>query len=428
MADKLDWLNKHIVLFNHAYVAEVVQKEKYRIPFALKELAESYPATDSFAVSLFKEKKYKECCQFISYTLHKRALGWWAYCCVLSLREELKQTPAKPRDIADIGKPKELEVPEWAKMPDLSHFPDGTKRPQSIEDLESIPAYSDMVKKAKELIAKGEELLKKVPKEQLDRYNKVHAELISAFKSQTGGKSPQDLCDEAVATLKKMIKEHPFDESLTDPMAAFKDSPMVKASEELKLKLEKMRLGIIEKIKAAVPEKSDDEKLEQTSAAIDAAYALISTPNDVTAKMCLDSGNECPDLPEGLLALVCFWCYGNLAPDPDNVKAPVVRTPSGLAANGFNSLLTMCALANGGTRSYMERIDLYCRIGFEIAHGFNNWAESLEQSIAPHNDTGEDRFKGYLGYEGNSSEDAQTPAEQTDEKSHDHPAFVRFKG
>ena len=65
------------------------------------------------------QKLFKEGCEFLGYAMHKRAAAWWAYCCVLSLQEELKINPFKPRDIEDIGKPKPFEIPEWAKVLNL---------------------------------------------------------------------------------------------------------------------------------------------------------------------------------------------------------------------------------------------------------------------------------------------------------------------
>lgn len=70
---------------------------------------------------------------------------------------------------------------------------------------------------------------------------------------------------------------------------------------------------------------------------MDSSYAYIVAPNDLNALNCLNLGNLCPDLPEGLLSLVCFWSYGNMTPNVDN--SMVVKTPPGLAANGLNSLL-----------------------------------------------------------------------------------------
>ena len=115
MADKLEWLNHHYVLLNNALVDDVVAQKGYKVPFKLKELALEKKYSQDYLNSLWDQKLFKEGCEFLGYAMHKRAAAWWAYCCVLSLQEELKINPFKPRDIEDIGKPKPFEIPEWAK-------------------------------------------------------------------------------------------------------------------------------------------------------------------------------------------------------------------------------------------------------------------------------------------------------------------------
>lgn len=130
---------------------------------------------------------------------------------------------------------------------------------------------------------------------------------------------------------------------------------------------------------------------------MDSAYAYIVAPNDLNAQNCLNLGNLCPDLPEGLLSLVCFWSYGNMTPNADNQRTMVIKTPPGLAANGLNSLLLMCALAKGGTRKFDERVKLYFEIGKEIAYGHNVWSVHVANKLAPHRDYSDKRFTGLVG-------------------------------
>lgn len=183
---------------------------------------------------------------------------------------------------------------------------------------------------------------------------------------------------------------------------------------------------------------------------MDSSYAYIVAPNDLNALNCLNLGNLCPDLPEGLLSLVCFWSYGNMTPNVDNNKTMVIKTPPGLAANGLNSLLLMCALAKGGTRKYAERVKLYFEIGKEIAYGHNVWSVHVANKLPPHKDISDKRFTGLVGdneaFKGSLNPDdtsaenesinsgikidneqnTQKNEEETERKS--HLVFTRFKG
>src|SRR5574344_555512 len=115
MADKLDWLNKHFVLLINNDVKDVIEKENYKLPFELRALYKNLPRFEDFYKKLAVDQKYKEASEILSYNIHHRALAWWAYCCVLSLRKEIDVAPAVERDISDIGKPKPFTIPDWAK-------------------------------------------------------------------------------------------------------------------------------------------------------------------------------------------------------------------------------------------------------------------------------------------------------------------------
>ena len=106
----------------------------------------------------------------------------------------------------------------------------------------------------------------------------------------------------------------------------------------------------------------------------------------------MDLGNTSPDTPEGLLALVCFWTFGNLMPGSDQLA----KTPAGLAANGFMSLLNMCSLQKGRLRKPKEIIECYFEIGRDIALGNNNWAEEIAHEDAPHERVDFDKVRDLL--------------------------------
>jgi hypothetical protein len=62
----------------------------------------------------------------------------------------------------------------------------------------------------------------------------------------------------------------------------------------------------------------------------------------------------------------------------------VIPTPPGLAANGLDKVLLMCAVQQGGTRKIAERYEHYFNLGVDVLTGKDNWGESLAEGEAPH--------------------------------------------
>ncbi len=356
MSDDLKWLNQHFVLLIHDKVADVVTHEFYKIPFELIQVAKDHPNSEDYFNTLIAQKKFKEAIEFLSYDMHHRALAWWGYCCVLSLRKELEQNPAEPRDIADIGKKKPFDIPEWAKEPPVEI--DEEARAQGLAQIEE----------AKKMINELESLL---PPEIKAFADEVRNTIYAGIKAETG-QTPQEMAESII----NAYKDVPADFSRID----LENSPIKKATDEIEEKIEKIRIETVDKIKQSVKFKSKEEIKFQTDNAINAAYSSIIAPSDVNAKNCVDYGNACPDTPEGLLALICFWAYGNLTP----TSSQVVKTPPGLAANGFNGLVTMMSLKEGGTLKYNERIEHYLELGREVGYGINNWSDFVVD--APHDE------------------------------------------
>lgn len=409
MADKLDWLNEHFVLQNNLTVSEVVEHQNYKLPFELKETAQKYPMSEDFVKALAAQGKFKQASEFLAYNLHRRALAWWGYCMVLSLEKELHDSPAKPRDISDIGKPKKLEVPNWAQENPAEEKNFAQKFEDELEKLNKTRDFA---------LKKAEESLEKAGPEAKAIFNEAKKMVWEMFKKETG-MDPDEFMNKTVADAIEYSKTHTdFDETKT---------PIYKASQELKEKIEKMRQETIETIKMAVPVKSDHELNVQKKSAMDAAYSFIVAPNDHNAKVCLDIGNSCPDVPEGLLCLVCFWSFGNLTPGSEQV----VKTPAGLAANGLNSLFLMCALAQGGSRKFAQRSEHYYLIGQEIGFGINNFSDYVSQREMPHHVLfNPDSFDGYLGgrkSEKNIDKNSQNAADDS-VNTRNTAVFTRFKG
>lgn len=404
MADKLEWLNHHYVLLNNALVDDVVAQKGYKVPFKLKELALEKKYSQDYLNSLWDQKLFKEGCEFLGYAMHKRAAAWWAYCCVLSLQEELKINPFKPRDIEDIGKPKPFEIPEWAKAPEF-------KRPPELDEVEKYSqiALSDIEK----IKADALKVIEQTPQEIKDLYSDVKSVFDGAFKEKCG-KTSDEFFDDA---LKSLLSE------LDKPELPFVDeqnSPIFIEKRKLDEKLEAIRQKTIKTIKASLPEKSEEEIAFQTSNAMQAAYNCIVAPTAKNAQMCLDCGNACPDTPEGLCALITFWAYGNMTPEGKTV----VRTPEGLVGNGLSGFILMCALRQGGTREFDERVEHYSEIGRQVCYGKNLWADHV--AIDPE----ESDFNGSTEASGaderkENSEEATAPRQNITTKS--FGGFKRFK-
>lgn len=355
MSDKLDWLDRHAVLFLHGKVEEAVREEKYEMSSDLSKLAKVFPDSESYLEQLVLRKEYKEACRFLAYNMHRRAAVWWGYRCVVDLMQELKKSPAKPRDIADIGKPEPFSIPDWAKEdPNLPKVSPSDIKAQIDKAMGDLKAQIDQAidPDVRNFV---DEIIKIFEDEQKERY----------------GKTLNDCLQEA---MEASARENDI-MSMVDP-----DSPLFKAEADLRAQLEQVRQETVDTIKSVLP-KPDLEKLaKQKAAALDAVYAYIVSPDDENAKLCLDVGNVIPDKPEGILALVAFWSYGNLAPGSQNV----VKTPAGMMANGLNGVMMMSALQDGGELKPKERFEKYYNLGYQVLIGADNWGQSVEEHRPPH--------------------------------------------
>ncbi len=372
MPDKLDWLNEHFVLLKYRTVAEVVENCRYKVPFELRKTADEHPLAEDFLKQLAEAENYQKASEFLAFNLHQRALAWWGYCCVLSVKNELFEIPFEPRDISDIGTHKNPELPEWAKMPE----------PEKM-DYKTNPDYIKLQQEISAIKAKNEELIKMLPPGIWERHMELRKNIYEKFKSIVG-MDPEEMLADAIKKVEE-FKEPAFVNE--------EKSPVFQMKRELDAKIEAIRKKTVETIKAAVPSKSREELKEQTDNAMDAVYAGITAPTDENATRCLNLGNACPETHEGLLSLLTFWCYGNLTPNMEQI----VRTPPELPPTGLNSLLLKCALTEGGTREFKERMKLYFEIGREVVFGINNWSEFLTEMEPPHHKIGHGGFTGVIG-------------------------------
>ena len=179
MADKLEWLNKHFVLFRHRTLREAVEKEKYKLRPDLEQFSSEDMTSEDFLFALQEAGKYKEACDFLAYVLHRRAAVWWGYRCLLSLNGELNENPASERDIADIGAPKEMPVPEWAKMP--------SPEEENAAAEADYAKTSEQLAKIKERLDKAiAEAKKKIPPEVQAVWDKAYGAVNEEFRKKYG--------------------------------------------------------------------------------------------------------------------------------------------------------------------------------------------------------------------------------------------------
>jgi hypothetical protein len=352
MADKLDWLNKHLVLIRYTTLADAVEKEGYKIRPDLAELFVGETGAESMVFKFADLERYKCACELMAYIAHRRAAVWWGYRCVLSLVEELRINPAEERDIADIGASLEVEVPDFAKVETPKEDPGhAAKMKQDLADMEA--QYQKLRSQANPELLK---LVEDTMEVGFQEFKKVH------------GIHPMDL-------LKKYAEK-----IAQDPRPIDMNSPIFQEAAKLKTQLSAVQKETVDTIKSVIPPKVPAHEKKMRDNALAAVFRWVAAPDAENSQKCLNIGNECPDTPAGLLSLSAFWAYGDLLP----LGEQTVPTPPGLAANGLCQVLLMCALHKGGTRKLKERYGEYLRLGFETLTGADNWEASLAAGKAPH--------------------------------------------
>ena len=352
MADKLDWLDKHLALLRYITVSDAVKNENYKVRPDLADLFAGVNGAEEMTFKLAKAEKHKEACELLAYVCHRRVGIWWGYRCILSLLKELAQNPAVERDIAGIAASFDVTVPDFAKV-EPPVIP-----PEVIAKQEEGNAFVK-AKMAEARAALDPEMLK---------YVEDAVEVAFQEFKRVHGIHPMDL-------LKKLAEKCKQDPYKIDP-----NSPIFQEAAKLKAQLGAVQKETVDTIKSVIPPKVPEHEKKVRDDALSAVYRWIVAPDEENSKACLDIGNECPDTPAGLLSLSAFWAFGNLMPGGKQV----IPTPPGLAANGLVQTLLMCALHKGGTRKVKERYEVYFNLGVDVLSGRDNWEESLAAGKAPH--------------------------------------------
>jgi hypothetical protein len=364
MADKLDWLNKHLVLIRYLMVEDVVAKEGYKFNPDGAELVEGVSGSEDAVFKFAGAGRFNRACELMAYIAHRRIGVWWGYRCLISLAGELRISPVEE---IDLGAP----LPE-PKTPDFVKVEIPKPDPSLIASIDARRA---------EIVAEMEKLNAEVDPAMRKYVETGVAEAFTAFE-QANGVHPLKL----LKTLGERMRQDPY---RLDPNA-----PLFKAAEELKARLAAQRTQTVAQIMAGIPPghslpgfikvspKAAEHHKKQRSAALDAVYRWIVAPDEPNSKACLDIGNECTSTPEGLLALCAFWASGNLLPGGEQI----IPTPPGLFANGLDKVLLQCAMYRGGTRKFEERYEHYFNLGMDVLSGKDNWDESLVEGKPPHKD------------------------------------------
>ena len=351
MSDKLNWLNKHFVLLRYKTLDDVCKLEDYKIRPDLLSFFTDKTDAEEIVWNFADAGRWKCACELMSYMAHRRAAVWWGYQCVLSLYEELAKVPAEDRDIDSIATSFEPTVPDFAKV----EPPKGDKA--------QLDKALALIEESKATL---NELKKEVNPEIMSEIEESIQYAFDIFKKANGM--------DPIEAFKKALE---FEKN---PQPVDPKSPIFVASEQLENQLQTVRKETLDTIHAVIPPKVPEHEKKARDNALQAVYRWVVAPDEINSQKALDIGNECPDTPAGLLALTSFWAGGNLTPQGKQV----VPTPAGLAANGLNQVLLMCALHKGGTRKLKERYKHYFNLGVEVLTGKNNWEKSVVEGKAPH--------------------------------------------
>jgi hypothetical protein len=362
MADKLDWLDKHLVFIRYLTVADAVSEEAYKIPPELDHIFEGVQGAADAVFKLAEFGKHKNACELMAYIAHRRAAVWWGYRCLCSLNDELRE---KPPEVFDFENP-----PKPSPLPPYFNIEIPKPDPALSATMDAALAGARGAAGGSAALVNPE--MKKYVADGVER-------AFQAFE-KANGVHPMTLLKQLGERMKQ------------DPYAIDPDSPIFRMENEINAKLDGQQKRIIAEIKTAhaaaglnsplnnMP-KLEAHKKKIKGKAIHAVYRWIAAPNAENAQKCLDAGNACTGEPEGLLSLCTFWAFGNLTPQMED---RVIPTPPGLFANGLDKMILMCAVQQGGTRKIAERFEHYFNLGVDVLSGKDNWEDTLTSQPPPH--------------------------------------------
>lgn len=386
MADKLQWINKHLIFLRYQALKDCCLAEDYHIPrmaepllvgsrldehsgvIGLDTLNSTAPLVDESMVPVETVERFlqkmlaanllRESSELLCYALHKRVALWWVYKCVLALRQEQECTPPPPAELAPGAA--DFVLP---KLSDLLAQPDEAK--------------AKLLALKRKLNAQKAALAAKMTPE----FNAFFAKTLALGEQQYakvhGIKPRAELAKTLEAFKKPKLPEMKLNPELEKAIAAMHKE---QAQQQAQMMALLQRLWPQDKIApgqggnpSALPHDLSGEEI------LEHVYQFICEPSEQHAKILLQDGNTHPDTAEGMLAYAAFWSYGNLMPGGDQV----VPTPPGLASKGLNmTLFKLCADPNGQLK-LDERYALYVQQGLEIGYGHDSFVTALKNGHQP---------------------------------------------
>ena len=396
MSDDLKWMNRHTVLLREQTWSGIAKRENYRIRPDLRPLFEAHPDSLDLLDALAANGLYREGCEFIARMAHRRAAVWWGYRCMLSLLEERAAVAAG----AVRREPDELElaVREMAAKAGVK-LPENLMSPPKAEDFDNFckmpefdveklladprpPVQDDSALKAASAAVKArtDALRALVPPKLSSVYEASFAKIDAGYAREAGTTLSAAL-DGAVAAAGKSPLVYSVRRA---------DSPEIKRILAIADILETKRKGVVAEIKAAFPEKYPatpeaaallkTEKTRIADEALQAVWRWIVSPDERNTTLAMAAGNAAPGTPEGLLAFVAAWSFGDLAPEGKQA----VPVPPELPGTGLNAALLEMALDKDGVRKMGERFELYFKLGMDVVFARDLWAEAVSEELAPH--------------------------------------------
>lgn len=363
MTDKLDWLNKHIIMNKYNTIHEIQEFDGYKIPDSIIEDVKDIDNIEQYVSKLMMNKEYNHLCEFLSYMLQKRVAVWWAYCCLNELMNEIdfeeNETEADKKDEDDV----DMELNAFQK-----------KLNELIEEMDKKSQYAtdEQINELKKIQDNINEFMQKnVPQELLMMINSEYERINLEIEKQTGY-NPDKLFKESVENYEKAVLE--------DIENKKKPTYLEESIENINKKRNEKLDDVLKTVDFTLSKENVRLNKQRIKSAMDAVYAWIVSPDAVNSQNALLAGDAIPQEPAGMLAYSAYWSYGDLTPASDNV----IKTPIGLASRGINSSITLMSSYKGGKLKPEERMEQYVNIGMEIAYGKNNWSDSVEHDKAPH--------------------------------------------
>ena len=256
MADKLDWLNKHLILLRYLTIADVSAKEQYKIRPDLAELFTGVTGAEKMVFKLAALGRFKCAVELLAYLAHRRAGVWWVYRCVVSLYAELQEHPAVDRDIAEIGTNFTPVVPDFAKI--QAPEPD----PQNQANIDEGLAYMQ---------AEYQRMRALADPETMQTFEEAREIAFKEFEKAQG--------IHPMALLKQIVeKMH------QNPYEIDRNSPIFLEAAKLKAQLGAVQKETVETIKAVLPPKVPEHEKRTNMIKI-----VVGRDTAVLAKLMFDS-------------------------------------------------------------------------------------------------------------------------------------------